>query len=276
MAGFPGDPVRTSGGGFYSAKVPVGWDGTVTPSKAGYEFEPDSITYTDVGSDQPDEDYTPEVVHIISESFEVVAQEPDWYGYDEGGWIENVEENCILDEDSTIPGAPPVDFGSQCLKSVSNAPGYKASAELMYGSEQARTYTTFYVYVESEGLPDGSDKNIAALKDGDGNVVVYLRLWKNSSGVLRFRFRVYNDGGFSNHNSAAISPGSWYKIEFKYDNIDHYWGCEVEDAPVHAYYLLGAHRSGVRRWKLGFFTSSSEKTGTVYFDELKVSTVSLD
>jgi len=34
--------------------------------------------------------------------------------------------------------------------------------------------------------------------------------------------------------------------------------------------------SGVRGWKLGFFTSGSEKTGTVYFDELKVSTVSLD
>ena len=57
MTGLPGDPI-TSGGGLYSAIVPYGWSGTVTPTKAGYSFSPASISYTDITADMSGRDFT--------------------------------------------------------------------------------------------------------------------------------------------------------------------------------------------------------------------------
>jgi len=57
MSGLPGNPV-SSEGGIYSGVVYEGWSGTVTPTLAGYLFTPASITYTDVTSDQLNQDYT--------------------------------------------------------------------------------------------------------------------------------------------------------------------------------------------------------------------------
>lgn len=52
--------------GNYSHSVSYGWSGTATPSKAGYGFTPSSREYTEVTSDQADEDYTGFIVHVIS------------------------------------------------------------------------------------------------------------------------------------------------------------------------------------------------------------------
>jgi hypothetical protein len=61
MNGLPGNPV-TNGSGFYSAIVPYNWGGTVTPTIAGYTFDPVSKLYTNVVVDTPSQDYvcTPE------------------------------------------------------------------------------------------------------------------------------------------------------------------------------------------------------------------------
>jgi hypothetical protein len=56
MNGLPGNPV-TSGGGLYSATVPYNWSGTVTPTLAGYNFEPVSKSYTNVAADHTGENY---------------------------------------------------------------------------------------------------------------------------------------------------------------------------------------------------------------------------
>jgi hypothetical protein len=57
LAGLPDDP-KTDGEGYYVASVPVGWSGTVTPTKAGYTFDPENRVYANVTADQPDQDYT--------------------------------------------------------------------------------------------------------------------------------------------------------------------------------------------------------------------------
>ena len=57
MRGLPNNPV-TDQNGNYSDSVKYGWNGTVTPVKAGYTFEPPKTTYTKVTSDQINQDYT--------------------------------------------------------------------------------------------------------------------------------------------------------------------------------------------------------------------------
>jgi hypothetical protein len=48
----------TDASGYYELKVPPGWSGTVTPSKADWGFSPASQTYNNVTSDQINQDYT--------------------------------------------------------------------------------------------------------------------------------------------------------------------------------------------------------------------------
>ncbi|OHB64182.1 MAG: hypothetical protein A2168_00715 [Planctomycetes bacterium RBG_13_50_24] len=59
MNGLPGNPI-TGSDGTYSATVPHGWQGTVTPIKEGYEFKPSNRGYPPVKSNQTNHDYTPE------------------------------------------------------------------------------------------------------------------------------------------------------------------------------------------------------------------------
>lgn len=47
----------TDDNGDYSKLVPSGWSGTVTPSKTDYTFSPTSRTYSDIRTDQPNQDY---------------------------------------------------------------------------------------------------------------------------------------------------------------------------------------------------------------------------
>ena len=53
-----GGTATTDSSGSYSLNVSDGYSGTATPAKAGYTFSPTSIDYTNVTSDQADQDYT--------------------------------------------------------------------------------------------------------------------------------------------------------------------------------------------------------------------------
>ncbi len=50
--------VLANGSGAYSFQVPAGWSGTVTPSKAGYNFSPASMTYANVQADQTGQNFS--------------------------------------------------------------------------------------------------------------------------------------------------------------------------------------------------------------------------
>jgi len=270
MRGFPGDNVVTSGGGLYSATVydtGSGWTGAVTPEKPGYSFVPVETPYTDVTSDLEDQDYTPylDTSAIISESFE-------GEGYEEEYWSENVGENCVLDADSAIPGTPPVGFGLDCLKSHSDDTGYKARADLDYGYsyEQPRTFTTFYCLVEAESLAGDEFKNIGVFLDNGANTVAILRLYQSTEGDLKFRIRRYNNGGYTDFDSGAISLNEWYKIQFMYDDTENTWEWRLDGALQGSGDLTGTHRTGIREWRLGFWQSGQEVTGTIYFDNFSV------
>jgi len=205
---------------------------------------------------------------IINESFE---RNP---GYDETGWTPSVGSGCSLNPDfSSIPGTPPPGAGSQCLQSISAASGYQAYANRTLGSEQPKTFTTFYVYLGAEGLGASTQKDICTLADSGGNTPVILRLFKGSSGNLRFRFRLYNAGVWTNYDSIVISLDAWYKIEIEYDDTNHIWECRLDGTTQGSGSLTGSHYTGIQQWVLGF-QGSQAYTGTIYFDLIKVNTMS--
>ena len=53
-----GGTATTNPSGFYSQAVPYGWSGTVTPSMSGYTFNPLSRSYSNVTSNQSNQNYT--------------------------------------------------------------------------------------------------------------------------------------------------------------------------------------------------------------------------
>ncbi len=58
--------VTSNASGYYFLIVPYNWSGTVTPSKAGYTFDPPFIPYTNVQQDKTGQDYIarPIIYHI--------------------------------------------------------------------------------------------------------------------------------------------------------------------------------------------------------------------
>jgi uncharacterized repeat protein (TIGR02543 family) len=63
MNGLPGTPL-TDANGYYSASVPHGWIGTVTPELLDYIFEPSSRTYSSMTSDRVNQNYTATFVGV--------------------------------------------------------------------------------------------------------------------------------------------------------------------------------------------------------------------
>jgi len=63
LKGLPDGPL-TDSNGYYTATVPYGWSGTVTPEQAGYTFSPPSKSYTKVISDYDSQDYNPTIIQL--------------------------------------------------------------------------------------------------------------------------------------------------------------------------------------------------------------------
>lgn len=62
--GLPGPPI-TDNTGFFSATVESGWSGTVVPERAGYLFTPENRVYTNITTDQADQNYTESSQHPL-------------------------------------------------------------------------------------------------------------------------------------------------------------------------------------------------------------------
>ncbi len=98
MRGLPNNPV-TDQNGDYSDTVKYGWNGTVTPVKAGYTFEPANRPYPKVTSDQINQDYTATLkTFVISGTTRM-----------EGVVMEGLPDNPITGSDGTYKAI--VDYG---------------------------------------------------------------------------------------------------------------------------------------------------------------------
>jgi hypothetical protein len=54
--------VSSQADGGYSFKVPVGWSGTITPSRPCYTFSPANLTYNSISANQTGQDYTANLI----------------------------------------------------------------------------------------------------------------------------------------------------------------------------------------------------------------------
>ncbi len=208
---------------------------------------------------------------LIDESFEGDGYEEFVTG--------TVGSGCSLDPDylhSAIPATPPPDAGSECLKVTANV-GKQAYAKRDYGSELPRTRTSFYLYVDTEDLADGSNKNIGILDDNSGINVLVFRLNKNGT-QLRFNLQIYNNGWKNNYYN--ISKGVWYKIDVKYDDIDNIWEWRVDGITQPCTggcsLLGGVHYTGIRTWNFGFMGTGTSITGIIYYDLIRVNTMAYE
>jgi hypothetical protein len=200
---------------------------------------------------------------IIDESFEGPRYQEMW--------TESVGSGCSLEPDSLIPGPSPTGAGYQCLQSISDATGYKAVSTLDYGSEESKTFTRMYLYVEDEGLDnDGDKKKIGALEDSGNNTVFIFRLYQ-SGDQLQFNLRVYNNDDWNDYY-ANISSSTWHRIEVKYDDTNDAWDWRLDGTPKEndGGILTGIHRTGIQEWNLGFMNGNQAETGTIYFDQVSV------
>ncbi len=83
LRGFP-VPLKTTRGGVYSTQVEHGWSGTVTPERAGYEFDPPSIEFTDLKAPQTNQDFIANIKH-----YTITGTVRDQHGPVEGALVQS-------------------------------------------------------------------------------------------------------------------------------------------------------------------------------------------
>ncbi|MDY6987284.1 MAG: cytochrome c3 family protein [Thermodesulfobacteriota bacterium] len=257
--------------------------------------------------------------YIINESYEAGGLNCDPledynYGYDWEGWEETIGyDSCSLLENCAVPGTPPLgDFGSQCLKSQALGTTYAAYADYSCGSEQAVTYTSFWVYVASEGVEHYEYKPLLVLFDGAGNTVFDFGLYAQWNHQINFRIRDWDSGGVVRYGwdsggtptygfdaPELISMNRWYHIGIKYkywynddDDEGYSWEWSIDGVPIvsvrdPAPYEdpfgrpMSAPLHGIQKWRVGlchslFNISSQSYPGVAYFDKLIVNSESFD
>ena len=66
LTGFPSSPIVTDNAGQYTAEIPSGWSGTVTPVLEDYRFDPVNITHTNVSMDLAGNDYKAFLAEVVT------------------------------------------------------------------------------------------------------------------------------------------------------------------------------------------------------------------
>lgn len=206
---------------------------------------------------------------ILSESFEVNP------GYDMTGWGETAETGTTVDEDNTDK-TPPTGGGSQILKIVGVGSGFFArlDASDILATNKPITYITFYYYLDS--LTDGESGTIFRCEDSNWNDPWLVYVTRSGSTYTVDVHAWYNGDYQWGFASYTISPGQWYKMQFKYDatnkSIEHL----VDGVSKASATWTGTSALGIRRLYLQAQSNVNPFHITEYFDLLKVSATGWD
>jgi len=95
MTGWPNTPPVTDSNGYYTGTVSNGWSGTIIPSKNNHAFSPLSIAYSNVTSNQSNQDYIASVItpEDFIEDFETgdFGNHP-WFWFGDVSWFITPED----------------------------------------------------------------------------------------------------------------------------------------------------------------------------------------
>ena len=123
----------TNSSGYYSCVVSYGWSGTITPSKSGYSFNPSSRSYSNVTSNQLNQNFT---------GIEYSLTCPD------GGSIECLERtDGGSDNDNLDSGMPKVDIEYEFRINVKDTSGSAPQYIRLYLTQRSSPVSgDFYTY----------------------------------------------------------------------------------------------------------------------------------
>lgn len=194
---------------------------------------------------------------IIDENYEGV-------GYEET-WTETIDSGCILDEDAAVPGTPPPDAGSECLKAVvANATNNLAYA-IQAKADPNISYIRGYLYLDEEGLSANQYFVTLALYNYQPAVVARV-LVGEIGGAYKLRFEYYSNGALrTSWPDVTISMDTWYRVEYKYDLTYSDWEFRVDGATISSG-SLQAPTLTPRTLVTGILNSTASLTTTLYTD----------
>jgi hypothetical protein len=212
MGGLPKDQ-KTDANGYYSATVPYGWSGTVTPSKDGYTFTPSSRDYSNVTSDQTGQDYRGATSEVIStpktpsgpssgytgtshkfstggSSSSLGASHPVEYRFDWGDGALSSWGSSSLAHIWTVAGTYLVKAQARSKRDPNNVSAWSNSSSI---SVQGKPF----IQVTS---PDGGENLVV----GNPYIITWNSAYLNSEGAVHL-FYSY-DGAW--HPITTLSPGA--------------------------------------------------------------------
>lgn len=182
-------------------------------------------------------------------------------GYEES-WAETVTAGNTLDENSVIPGTPPIGAGSQCLKAIFVA-GAAFAYALQIKTNQNINYVRNYLYMSEEGLNNNQIVNQMQLLDSAGLAASSIQFIQ-TAGALNLRFQYYSGGASQNTAEVGVSLNTWYRVEYKYDVTNMLWEWEL-DGVSQASGALSAATKTPNRMRIGGSSNGSAQS-TVYND----------
>lgn len=138
-------------------------------------------------------------------------------GYENEGWVETIDEGCILTPDF-YTDCP--DKGDYVLKAESvgaSAPKAKAAYELEGVTNQLRSDITAYLRLKSHSLTLSKQIQPLVLTTAAGSKVAKVN-FKNHSYVLSCSFDCLNgEGGWFYGQPIPMEVDKWYLVRFIYD-----------------------------------------------------------
>lgn len=212
------------------------------------------------------------MANLFRESFEATGYDLGEYPTVSTGW-----HPTNADPDATDI-TPPANGGVQCLKLVMSASA--ASVYRFIGaSDVPITYTTFYVYIDSQGLATNSNAYLGrGFISSWGTNAWDLKLYRDASDILKFQCAVYTGGARYAIDSAAISTGTWYRIRVKYDATNALYSFSYtptggSETTVISGSLTATYQAGYNNVFLG---STDNVTYTAHFDRVMVDSLGFD
>ena len=205
------------------------------------------------------------MARLLTENFEGVGL---------SGWSAVTDTNCTVGGDWDIPGIAPIGAGSQCFRAtVENSTNNQAYIYKAAASGQSVNYVRGYIYVDKHSEVSTEQFDTLLLLDSSAAFCTGVRV-RNDGGQYTLRLRYYSDGVVNFTSAVNIDIKTWYRVEYKYNNIKAapQWEFRVYDSDES--YLGGSNGALTTTYRTpyyflaGIYNSTATNSCVLYSDLL--------